>query len=271
MEKKSVFLRIVIGYACISSLGVTGYLGFYRGEWFLVLCVIEVLLHVALLAVGIWLAVRALRKEPPRKKGVRAGMLAGGLAILYFLTCFGGVQSFKTDEGAPAVLAEVREAFTDYCEAEDFSGVGGIYDNIRAEHRTARAWRLPEDEAAARKLYRHLSGDFWMGYGALVTKVPFLQKRIDLPEGYALCSPVVAMRVGTVPEAGEYLGFVFLHGPGGNFCVEFTFSSAFPLRLLFCAGVKGRELTRLCEGILADPGSFYRTPANDPALQRFRF
>ncbi len=270
MEKKSVFLRIVIGYACISSLGVTGYLGFYKGEWFLVLCAIEVLLHVALLAVGIWLAVRALRKEPPRKKGVRAGMLAGGLAIIFFLTCFGGVRSFQTDANTPAALEATRTFFDEYCEEKDFSGAGVIFDDLHAEVRTARAWRLPDDETRAQRVFRRLSGDFWMGYGALCTRAPFLVRSVNLADGYALLTPVVALRAGTVPAGDEYRGCVFLRGKSGNYCIAYTLHSDFRLAYLFCGGTVERDLNALCSRLTDDRGSFYLAPVNDPLLERLK-
>lgn len=247
-------LLLAVGFGCVWGDGTTA------------LFAAQIPLHLALLAGAIRLTAAGLRRRSRQKKPARAAMAAGGLAVLLLLTVFGGFLPFRTDADTAALLARTAQACSERCAETGFSGAGMIYNDGVAEMRRAAVYRLPREETAAKRAYRRLAGNLWNGSAAPVNLLPFVYRRLPLENGYALLSPVIGTRIGTVPFGGEYLGYVFLHAEGENYCAAYVMRSEFPLGQLFCSGPETRDLSALTRKILAEPGSFLTAPADDPAL-----
>ena len=226
---------------------------------------VQIPLHLALLAGAVRLTAAGLRRSR-QKKPARAAMAAGGLAVIFLLTGYGGFLPFQTDADTASLLERTAQACGERCAETGFSGAGMIYNGSVAEIRQAAVYRLPPEETAAKRAYRRLAGDLRNGSGAPMNLLPFLHRRLPLENGYALLSPVIGTRIGTVPFGGEYLGYVFLHTGEENYCAAYVMHADFPLGMLFCAGPETRDLSALTREILADPGSFLTAPADDPAL-----
>ena len=262
----AVFFWVIEGLCAAAMLVCAVWFGAAWGDPALALFLMQIPLHVALLTGAVRLVIASLRRRTGRKKPARAAMAAVGFALIFLLTVYGGVLPFKTDGDTAALLERAHEACCEYCEAAGFTGAGMIYNDQIAEIRTAGIYRLPREEAAAKRAYRRLAGNVTNGTGYVLNRLPFMHRRLALQNGYALLSPVIATRVGTVPLGGEYLGFVLIHAGEENYCVEYVMNSDFILGDLFCSGPENRSLSALTQKILDDPGGFLLSPQTDPAL-----
>ena len=259
-----ILFWVIEGLSIAAALLIAVCGGVIAGDWGSVLYAVGIPLHFALLAGAVRLVAAGLKQNTERKKSVRAAMAAAGFAVIFLLTVYGGVLPFQTDAETPALLEQAHETCSEYCVSLGFTGTGMIYNKQVAEFRTAGIYRLPQQEAAAKRAYRRLAGDIRNGSVSPVNLLPFMHRKLPLENGYALISPVIATRLGTLPFGGEYLGYVFVHAGEENYCIEYVMHSEFGY--LFCVGPQNRSLSTLTREILADPGSFLTAPQNDPAL-----
>ncbi len=268
-RKKSaavIFFWVIEGLCLAAALLFAVCGGVIAGDWGSVLYAVQIPLHFAVLAGAVRLVVMGLKRKTKYKKTVRAAMAAGGFAAIFLLTVYGGILPFQTDAETPALLEQTQETCSEFCASKGFTGTGMIYNDQIAEFRTAGIYRLPQEEAAAKRAYRRLAGDIRNGSASPVNLLPFVHRRLPLGNGYALISPVIATRLGTLPFGGEYLGFVLIHAGEENYCVEYVMNSDFILGNLFCSGPENRSLSALTQKILDDPGGFLLSPQPDPAL-----
>ena len=253
----------------VLALAIIIIFGFIWNTWESLIFYLQTPLHLALLGAAVRMIVIALSRNPEKKppRSVRAVLLTVGFIAVYLLTLHGSWHSFSVDDKTGAVLSETQQLCDAYCAEKEFTGSGVIYNDGLAETRTAQIYRLPQDEKAAKSVFRRLAAAPINGYGVLAYRLPFTFKGIDLNNGYALVGPLCGIRIGTVPFNGCYEGYVFLHGPEGNYCIEFTSNTETPWCLLLCTGPKTKDLNMFLRGILEDPGSFYLSPTDDPALK----
>lgn len=266
-SRAAVLFWVFEGLMCAAALGILIWLGIAWGDGHAAFYMAQIPLHIGILAGAIRLVIAGLRRKTQIKKPARASMAAAGFAVIFLLTVFGGILPFQTDDNTASLLAQTHKTCADRCMEIGFTGTGMIYNDQAAEIRHAAVYRLSSDEAAAKRAYRRLAGNLWNGSCAPVNLLPFAHRRLPLENGYALASPVIATRLGTVPVGGEYLGYVFLHVGNENYCAEYVMHSEFALGHLFCIGPEKRSLTLLTRRMLAEPGSFLLSPADDITLR----
>ena len=266
-SRAAVLFWVFEGLMCAAALGILIWLGIAWGDGHAAFYMAQIPLHIGILAGAVRLVIAGLRRKTKIKKPARALMAAAGLAVIFLLTVFGGILPFQTDEKTASLLAQTHEMCADRCAETGFTGTGMIYNDQVAEIRLSAVYRLSSDEAAAKKAYRRLAGDLWNGSCAPLNLLPFAHRRLPMENGWALISPVIASRLGTVPVGGEYLGYVLLHAGTENYCVEYVMHSEFALGHLFCAGPEERSLTVLTRRILEEPGSFLLSPTDDITLR----
>ena len=236
--------------------------------WYSLLFYLQAPLHLALLGAAVRMIVVALSHTPEKKRSrsTKAVFLVVGVAVVYILTVHGTWCGFSVDNKTGEFLSETQLLCDAYCEKKEFTGSGVIYNDAIAEVRTVQIYRLPQNEKDAKNVFRRLAAEPINGYGVLAYRLPFMLKRIDFSNGYALLGPVCGLRVGTVPFGGGYAGYVFLHGPEDNYCIELTPNTDAVLCMLLCTGPQTKDLNALLRGISDDPGSFCLSPTDDPSL-----